>query len=269
MTAPIPVLILSGHLGAGKTTVLNQLLASGGARIGVIINDFGSVNVDAGLVAGQIDDPVSITGGCLCCIEDPDQLESALRKLSAPALALDVIVIEGSGVAEPPALIHIVLSTTVKRVRFAGLVEVVDAAHVAQAEADGWDLRTHVRAAAMVLLTKTDLIQDSSEEDFLRRRITEANPHATIVNAPHGLVDPRLFFDAAAPREPADGQLALWEPGELPGHGQPRHGEHHQEQQHQHHRAVSLETSRPHRPRGSCGCPARPTARGLPAQRCG
>ena len=71
MPSSLPVLILTGYLGSGKTTVLNHFLATGGARIGVIINDFGDVNVDAALVAGHVAEPVSIAGGCLCCIEDP------------------------------------------------------------------------------------------------------------------------------------------------------------------------------------------------------
>ena len=79
MPSTLPVLILTGYLGSGKTTVLNHFLATGGARIGVIINDFGDVNVDAALVAGHVAEPVSIAGGCLCCIEDPRQLDDALR----------------------------------------------------------------------------------------------------------------------------------------------------------------------------------------------
>ena len=196
MPSSLPVLILTGYLGSGKTTVLNHFLATGGARIGVIINDFGDVNVDAALVAGHVAEPVSIPGGCLCCIEDPRQLDDALRALSRPSLELDAVVIEGSGIAEPPGLIHMVLGSEVRDVRFGGLVEVIAVARVALAEASGWDLAQHVKAAAVVLLTTTDLA-DPRETAAVRERIAHANPHALVIDAPHGAADPRLFFDAA------------------------------------------------------------------------
>ena len=233
MARTVPVLILTGYLGAGKTTVLNHLLGTGRSRIGVVINDFGNVNVDAALVAGQVAEPVSIAGGCLCCIEDPGQLDAALRALSRPALALDAIVIEGSGVAEPPGLIQLVLGSEVPSVRFGGLVEVVDAAHVTQAEAGGWDLAQHVKAAAMVLLTKTDRAEPG-ETARLRRRIARANPHTLVLCAPHGAVDPQLFFDAAEHTVPEGGQLPLWEFGDSLGE---------RREHHVHHRAATLVTS--------------------------
>ena len=232
MSHAVPVLILTGYLGAGKTTVLNHLLGTGHARIGVVVNDFGTVNVDAGLVAGQVAEPVSIAGGCLCCIEDPRQLDDALRALSRPALALDAIVVEGSGIAEPPGLIQLVLGSRVTTVRFGGLVEVVDAAHVPHAESGGWDLEQHVKAAAMVLLTKTDLASRTDVAQ-LRERILRANAHTTVLDAPHGAVDPRLFFDAAERTVPEGGQLPLWEVGE--SLGRPHH------EHHIHHRAATLE----------------------------
>ncbi|MGK4217551.1 CobW family GTP-binding protein [Kocuria marina] len=234
MPSTLPVLILTGYLGSGKTTVLNHFLATGGARIGVIINDFGDVNVDAALVAGHVAEPVSIAGGCLCCIEDPRQLDDALRALSRPSLELDAVVIEGSGIAEPPGLIHMVLGSDVRDVRFGGLVEVIAVRRVALAEAGGWDLAQHVKAAAVVLLTTTDLA-DPRETAAVRERIVHANPHALVIDAPHGAADPRLFFDAAEHPVPEGGQLALWEFGRAPGH------DHHDHDHHVHHRATSLD----------------------------
>ncbi len=235
MSESVPVLILTGYLGAGKTTVLNHLLATAHARIGVVINDFGDVNVDAALVAGQVAEPVSIAGGCLCCIDDPRQLDDALRALARPGLDLDAVVIEGSGLAEPPALIQLVLASEVPGIRFGGLVEVVAAAHVAHAESGGWDLEQHVKAAAVVLLTKSD-IAPPEELARTRERILAANPHTTVLDAPHGAVDPALFFDAAKHTVPEGAQLPLWEIGEAPG----EHG-HHGHEHHVHHRAVSLD----------------------------
>ena len=61
----IPTIALTGYLGAGKTTVLNSVLRAPGARFGVVINDFGSIDVDAALITGQVDEAASISGGCL------------------------------------------------------------------------------------------------------------------------------------------------------------------------------------------------------------
>ena len=242
-SARIPVLILTGYLGAGKTTVLNQFLAASGARIGVIINDFGDVNVDAALVAGQVDEPVSVAGGCLCCISDPEQLDDAFKKLTRPDLRLDAIVIEGSGVAEPPALLRLVMDSRVPKIRFGGLIEVVDAAHMPQAEVAGWDLEQHVRAAAVVLLTKTDLVTDPGARNSLEARIQRANPHAMIIEAPHGDFDPALFVDASDDDELEFGQLALWNPGETLGESQADHD--HAHHHHVHHQSVTVEHEGP------------------------
>ncbi|MFF0973213.1 UNVERIFIED_CONTAM: GTP-binding protein, partial [Kocuria sp. CPCC 205295] len=78
MTARVPVIALTGHLGAGKTSLLNHLLRAPGARLGVVVNDFGELNVDAALVSGQVDEAASISGGCLCCLPDAGGLDEAL-----------------------------------------------------------------------------------------------------------------------------------------------------------------------------------------------
>ena len=99
--AAIPVIALTGYLGAGKTSLLNHVLRAPGARIGVVINDFGELNVDAALVTGQIDEPASITGGCICCLPDEGGLDDALERLTDPRLGLDAIIVEASGLADP------------------------------------------------------------------------------------------------------------------------------------------------------------------------
>ncbi|MFP3589350.1 GTP-binding protein, partial [Paraburkholderia sp. SIMBA_055] len=88
-------------LGAGKTTLLNHLLRAPGARLGVVVNDFGAINVDAALVTGQVDEAAAISGGCVCCLPDSGGLDEALEKLSDPRLRLDAIIIEASGATDP------------------------------------------------------------------------------------------------------------------------------------------------------------------------
>src|SRR5215469_15750315 len=98
---PVPVLLVAGFLGAGKTTVVNYLLShAGGRRIAAVINDFGAINIDAELVAGASDGVVSLSNGCICCSLEGDLLRtlaSLLRRDPQP----HYIVIETSGVADP------------------------------------------------------------------------------------------------------------------------------------------------------------------------
>ncbi|MCI1748082.1 MAG: hypothetical protein LKI24_08300 [Acidipropionibacterium sp.] len=127
----VPVIAVTGHLGAGKTSLLNHLLRRRGARLGVVVNDFGDINVDAALVAGQVDRASSVAGGCLCCMPRSAGLDRALSDLARPGMDLDAIVVEASGVADPPALARLIASSSVPGVRMGGVIEVVDAVNAA------------------------------------------------------------------------------------------------------------------------------------------
>jgi len=197
---PIPVITLTGYLGAGKTTLLNHVLRAPGARIGVIINDFGEMNVDAGLVTGQVDEPVSIAGGCICCLPDDGGLDGALEQLADPKLALDAIIIEASGVADPVVLSRIIHLSGVSRIRHGGVVDVIDAVeHFNTVDtADASPARYGV--ASLVVVNKLDRIAASDRDDALRRievRVHEGNPDVHVVGTVAGRIDPRLLYDAA------------------------------------------------------------------------
>ncbi|PRY13493.1 CobW family GTP-binding protein [Kineococcus rhizosphaerae] len=205
----LPVVVLAGFLGAGKTTVLNQLLRSAtDVRLGVVVNDFGAVGVDALLVAGWADSTVSLENGCLCCSTDDGTIDELLTRLTtARGPALDAVVIEASGVAEPSAMVRQVLASTVPGVRYGGLVVVVDAVEFETTRLRHTELDDHVAMADVVILTKTDLVP---EPDVARvaARCRELNAWAPVVPAAKGRVDPRLLFDARPARQR---QLALGE----------------------------------------------------------
>ncbi|MEU3719379.1 CobW family GTP-binding protein, partial [Streptomyces californicus] len=106
-TQQIPVVVLAGFLGSGKTTLLNHLLRNrAGTRIGVVVNDFGAIEIDAMTVSGQVGSTVSLGNGCLCCAVDASELDTFLETLTRPSARLDVIVIEASGLAEPQELVR-------------------------------------------------------------------------------------------------------------------------------------------------------------------
>ena len=209
----IPVIALTGYLGAGKTTLLNHVLRSPGARIGVVINDFGELNVDAGLVTGQVDEPASIAGGCICCLPDDGGLDVALARLADPKLRLDAIIVEASGLADPVAISRIIRFSGVDNVRPGGVIDVLDAVtHFDTVDRDATPPARYA-AASLVVVNKLDQVAEDDRAHVLERiegRVRERNPHAQIVGATAGRIDPALLYDSpTAGDEP--GQLTLRE----------------------------------------------------------
>jgi G3E family GTPase len=117
--AAVPVIILGGQLGAGKTTVLNHVLRHAGElRLGVIVNDFGAVNVDALMVAGQVDGVVGFGNGCLCCATDSDGFVDAVARLVRTDV--DAVLVEASGIADPRSMIRRVAAIDDRLVSYGG-----------------------------------------------------------------------------------------------------------------------------------------------------
>ena len=209
----VPVIALTGYLGAGKTTLLNHVLRTPGARIGVVINDFGELNVDAGLVTGQVDEPASIAGGCICCLSDDDTLDDALTKLADPKLDLDAIIVEASGMADPVAISRIIRFSGAENVRWGGVVDVIDArAHFDTVDRGGLPPARY-GAASLVVVNKLDQVPDAERDTTLERieaRVRELNPDTQIVGVTAGRIDPTLLYDVSA-RSEEPGQLSFRE----------------------------------------------------------
>lgn len=165
----IPVSVIGGYLGAGKTTLLNALLRSAnGVRFAVLVNDFGSVNVDAELIASSGTRTIELTNGCTCCTIGGD-LILALKELLARGEPPERVVIEASGVADPRAVArlaacHPALST-------GGTIVVADAETI-QARLDdryvGGLVRRQLGAADAIVLTKLDLLGPDRRTEVCR-----------------------------------------------------------------------------------------------------
>ncbi|MCX3060575.1 CobW family GTP-binding protein [Streptomyces beihaiensis] len=208
----IPVVVLAGFLGSGKTTLLNHLLhTSGGTRIGAIVNDFGAIEIDAMAVAGQLgDSTVSLGNGCLCCAVDASELDVYLDKLTHPvndAHAIDVIVIEASGIAEPQELVRMVLASENPRIVYGGLVEVVDAAEFDATREKHPEVERHLSIADLVVVNKSDRCAESERQRVLDT-VRAAAGYAAVVCASHARIDPELLFDCR-PHEERIGQLSF------------------------------------------------------------
>jgi G3E family GTPase len=195
---PLPVLVIGGYLGAGKTSLVNHLLRhAGGRRLMVLVNDFGAVNVDAELLVSATEDTLTLANGCVCCTLGGDlmfALADALDRRPRP----DALVIEASGVAEPRKIANAALAEP--EMRLAGVVVLADAANLPALLDDpriGAQAADQLRAADLVALTKTDLA-DATET---RARLA-ALVDAPVVEAPHGALPVAMLLDRTSAAQP-------------------------------------------------------------------
>ncbi|KRR06231.1 GTPase [Bradyrhizobium jicamae] len=200
---PVPVLLITGFLGAGKTTVVNHLLAhAAGRRIAAVVNDFGAVNIDAELIAGASDGVVSLSNGCICCSLEGDLLRTLatlLRRDPRP----EFIVIETSGVADPADIVRNLMDPLIWReAPLETVLCVVDATTTPEKLNGEALLRSQVRAADIVAFSKVDLV-DAAGSQQLREAIRALHPAAVVVDAVHGEVPAALLFPVDVDRVPA------------------------------------------------------------------
>ena len=185
---PPPVIVISGFLGAGKTTLLNHILGTQhGMRAGVLVNDFGAVNIDAKLVVSVTEDTVDLSNGCVCRGIREDLITACLGLLRRPDPP-EMLIIETSGVSDPLEVVRTLESPTLgSRLIIDGLIAVVDAECLPALLAGELENLIHrqIEAADMVVLNKIDMI-DKERLREVRTRVQAITPRSRRLETHHG-----------------------------------------------------------------------------------
>jgi G3E family GTPase len=219
--ARMPVALLSGFLGSGKTTLVNALLRDPRmANTAVAVNEFGAVPLDRDLIDHGADKTVVMANGCLCCNLAGDMEEAVMRLFSrrqgGAVPRFDRLIVEPSGLSDPAPIAQAILRNPVmaRSMRLSAIVTAVDSVFGLAQLARHPETRKQAALADRIVLTKTD-IADPAGAEALRSALLGINPLAPIVAADHGDVDPALLFPAdffdrdAVPRLPAARRTSL------------------------------------------------------------
>lgn len=234
----VPIAVLTGFLGSGKTTALNHLLRHAAmARSVVIVNEFGEIGLDHELIESVDEDSILLQSGCLCCTIRNDLIETlenlVQRRASGTAPDFDRVVIETTGLADPAPILQTLMTdpAVTRYFRLDGVITTVDAV------AGQGTLDRHIEAvkqaalADRIVLTKTD-IADADDCLAIEGRLRAINRVAPIVRARMGEIDPASLFDIGfydAATKSVDAQR--WLDDEM----QFRHA--HDDHEHHHHRS--------------------------------
>ena len=197
----IPVTLLTGFLGSGKTTVLNHVLKQPGmAATAVIVNEFGEIGLDHLLVERSSEDVVLLNSGCLCCTVRGDIVDTLTNlfvdRVKAKVPYFTRVAIETTGLADPAPILHTLMTDPIVAVRYMldGVVTTVDAVNGAGTLDKQPEAVKQAAVADRLLLTKSDLAEPAVRQ-AMEGRLKVLNPSAPIVPVAQGAVDPALLFN--------------------------------------------------------------------------
>jgi G3E family GTPase len=197
----IPVTLLTGFLGSGKTTVLNHVLKEPEmAATAVIVNEFGEIGLDHLLVERSSEDVVLLNSGCLCCTVRGDIVDT-LTNLFVGRVKGEVpfftrVAIETTGLADPAPILHTLMTDPIVAARYMldGVVTTVDAINGAGTLDRQPEAVKQAAVADRLLLTKTDLA-DPTARQTIETRLQALNPGALLVQVAQGAVEPAVLFN--------------------------------------------------------------------------
>ncbi len=197
----LPVTVIGGYLGAGKTTLVNYLLRNAnGLRLAVLVNEFGELAIDRDLIEAEEEGLISISGGCVCCSFGGD-LIAALRNLSQMQPRPQHILIESSGVAKPSAIFDSV--ALLDGFSADGVVVLSDAETVQENANDkymGDTVLAQITQADILLLNKCDLVDPQNIAETANW-LARQNPNARLVKTKHSVAAPEVVLESFLGRQ--------------------------------------------------------------------
>jgi len=195
---PVPVVIIAGFLGAGKTSLVNRLIGQcGDSRVAVVVNDFGAINIDAELVVGIDGNVYGLANGCICCTIRDDLIETCLRIIRTFG-ALDLLIVEASGASDSLQVANAFLRPDIGGLlQVSAILGVVDALHFGTLQGEMATLaQAQLSAADIVVLNKVDLV-GAEALAALRSSLQRASPGVRIVGTSYGDLPLDLVLDQA------------------------------------------------------------------------
>lgn len=186
----IPVTVVTGFLGSGKTTLINRILSERhGRKIAVIVNEFGEVSIDGQLIVQEDQEElVEFNNGCLCCTVRGDLIDT-LNRLQERS-ELDGILIETTGLADPApvASTFFLADELTSKTRLDSFVALADAVNLGQNLAQSEEAQEQIAFADIILLNKADLVSKERLVE-VERTIRKSNPFASIYHTEHSEID--------------------------------------------------------------------------------
>ena len=200
----LPVTVIGGYLGAGKTTLVNHLLRNAdGLRIAVLVNEFGTLPIDTDLIEAQDNNVIAIAGGCVCCSYGND-LVMAMIELARMEPRPERVLLEASGVALPGAIAANV--GLLQHYQLDGVIVLADAETVRDLSADtymGDTIDRQLQDADLIVVNKIDLV-DAAEQSQISDWFAECFPDAKLVFAAHAKLPLDVVFSVSEPTRPTE-----------------------------------------------------------------
>ncbi len=186
----IPVTVVTGFLGSGKTTLINRILCNQhGRKVAVIVNEFGEVSIDGQLIVqNDQEDLVEFNNGCLCCTVRGDLIDTLARLQERSEL--DAILIETTGLADPApvASTFFLADELTSKTRLDSFVALADAVNLEQNLAQSEEAQEQIAFADIILLNKADLVSKEKLAE-VERTIRKSNPFARVYHTEHSEID--------------------------------------------------------------------------------